>query len=507
MYRMIAIDVDDTLFNDDRMVSDATKLALIEAVKKGVIVTLATGRMYASTKQIAELLPTPFGLVRAGVAPGPSEDQVGHADVREDRAQGRLPLLRRRAGRRGHQARGAARALPRGALRGRHRVGQPARDPRRGPAGLVPGDTVRRLVQRAPARLRRRVRPVGDARGRGRQRQRGDRHRPDAGARPRRAGADRHADHALAGLAAAQVEEVVILGRRGPAQAAFTNPELRELGELTRAAPIIDPAELELDEHSRRWLETEADPTHKRNFELLKDYSELPVGDKSHRITLRFLGSPVELIGEGEDGKVEAMRIVRNRIEPGADGALRAVATDVEEVIPCGLVIRSIGYRGTPLEDVPFDVRRGLIRNAGGRVCDEDGTPVARRVRRRLDQARPERRDRDEQEGRRRHGGADRRGRRGRTAGRAGGAGRRGDRGVAARQRPRRGRVGRLAGDRRARARARRVAGPPAREARARAPARRRGPRHAGRALRGCGQAATASAARAARRPTASRRP
>ncbi len=70
------------------------------------------------------------------------------------------------------------------------------------------------------------------------------------------------------------------------------------------------------------------------------------------------------------------MRIVRNRIEPGADGALRAVATEVEEVIPCGLVIRSIGYRGTPLEDVPFDVRRGLIRNAGGRVCEEDGTPL-----------------------------------------------------------------------------------------------------------------------------------
>ena len=184
------------------------------------------------------------------------------------------------------------------------------------------------------------------------------------------------ADHALAGLAAAQVEEVVILGRRGPAQAAFTNPELRELGELSRAAPVVDPAELELDEHSRRWLETEADPTAKRNFELLKDYSERPVGDKSHRITLRFLRSPVELIGEGDDGKVEAMRIVRNRIEPGADGALRAVATDVEEVIPCGLVIRSIGYRGTPLEDVPFDVRRGLIRNAGGRVCEEDGTPL-----------------------------------------------------------------------------------------------------------------------------------
>jgi ferredoxin/flavodoxin---NADP+ reductase len=71
------------------------------------------------------------------------------------------------------------------------------------------------------------------------------------------------------------------------------------------------------------------------------------------------------------------MRIVHNRIEPGRDGSLRAVPTDREEVIPCGLVIRSIGYRGTPLGDVPFDPRRGLIRNEGGRVCGEHGRPHA----------------------------------------------------------------------------------------------------------------------------------
>jgi len=185
------------------------------------------------------------------------------------------------------------------------------------------------------------------------------------------------ADHALAGLASSQVEEVILLGRRGPAQAAFTNPELRELGELSRAAPVVDPVELELDEHSRAWLETEADPTSKRNYELLRAYAERPLGDASHRITMRFLRSPVELLGEGEDGHVTGMRIVHNRIEPGRDGALRAVATDREEVIPCGLVIRSIGYRGTPLGDVPFDPRRGLIRNDGGRVCGEDGAPHA----------------------------------------------------------------------------------------------------------------------------------
>jgi ferredoxin--NADP+ reductase len=185
------------------------------------------------------------------------------------------------------------------------------------------------------------------------------------------------ADHALAALSSAQVEEVILLGRRGPAQAAFTNPELRELGELSRAAPVVDPVELDLDEHSRAWLENGAEPTAKRNFELLRQYAERPLGDASHRITLRFLRSPVELLGAGADGHVAGMRIVHNRIEPGRDGSLRAVATDREEVIPCGLVIRSIGYRGTPLADVPFDLRRGLIRNDGGRVCGEDGEPQA----------------------------------------------------------------------------------------------------------------------------------
>jgi ferredoxin--NADP+ reductase len=185
------------------------------------------------------------------------------------------------------------------------------------------------------------------------------------------------ADHALAALASAQVEEVILLGRRGPAQAAFTNPELRELGELSRAAPVVEPAELELDEHSRAWLENDADPTARRNYELLRAYSERPLGDASHRITLRFLRSPVELLGEGDHGHVTGMRIVHNRIEPGRDGRLRAVPTDREEVIPCGLVIRSIGYRGTPLGDVPFDPLRGLIRNERGRVCGEDGDPHA----------------------------------------------------------------------------------------------------------------------------------
>ena len=185
------------------------------------------------------------------------------------------------------------------------------------------------------------------------------------------------ADHAVAGLAAAQVEHVVLLGRRGPAQAAFTNPELRELGELARADVVVQPEEIELDEYSRAWLESDdADPTARRNVEILRGYSELPPPSKSHRIELKFLRSPLEVLGEDERGCVGGLRVVRNRIEPDASGALRAVSTGEEEVLQCGLVLRSIGYRGNPLPGVPFDERRGLIANQGGRVCTEEGEPL-----------------------------------------------------------------------------------------------------------------------------------
>src|SRR4051795_5301725 len=126
------------------------------------------------------------------------------------------------------------------------------------------------------------------------------------------------ADHAVEALARAQIEHVTLLGRRGPAQAAFTNPELRELGELARAEVIVDPADLELDEHSARWLEEEGTPTAKRNVEMLREYASRELGDKTHRLELKFLRSPVEIVGEGEDGAVTGLRVVRNRIEPDA---------------------------------------------------------------------------------------------------------------------------------------------------------------------------------------------
>ena len=174
------------------------------------------------------------------------------------------------------------------------------------------------------------------------------------------------ADHALDAFGMAGVTEVVLLGRRGPAEAAFTNPELRELGELERADVIVDPAQLD-------GVAEPEDQTKRRNVEILREYAQRTPTGKSHRLELRFLRSPLEILGEGEDGPVTGIRLAVNRLVSGEDGRVRAEPTGEEEVIECGLVLRSIGYRGTPVAGIPFDERRGLIRNDGGRVCKESG--------------------------------------------------------------------------------------------------------------------------------------
>ena len=176
------------------------------------------------------------------------------------------------------------------------------------------------------------------------------------------------ADHALDVLAASRVREVVVLGRRGPAQAAFTNPELLELGELSEADVVVDPAELErgLEVHDER---AEQDATARRNVEILREYAAREPKGHPKRIVLRFLLSPSALVA-GEDGHLAAVELIRNELVPGPDGSLRAQATAETETIPAGLVFRAIGYRGIPLPRVPFDERSGVIPNAGGRVTD-----------------------------------------------------------------------------------------------------------------------------------------
>jgi len=174
------------------------------------------------------------------------------------------------------------------------------------------------------------------------------------------------ADHALDLLEHNHIEEIVVVGRRGPAQAAFTNPELLELGELTDADVIVDPAELE---RALAVEDPQTTPTAERNVELLREYAARPPAGRRRRIVLRFLLSPVALLGDPVHG-VSAVELVRNELSAGSDGTLHAHATAEHETIPAGLVFRAIGYRGIPLPGVPFDERRGVIPNDGGRVID-----------------------------------------------------------------------------------------------------------------------------------------
>jgi ferredoxin/flavodoxin---NADP+ reductase len=183
------------------------------------------------------------------------------------------------------------------------------------------------------------------------------------------------ADHALEVLADSRVEEVVVVGRRGPAQAAFTNPELLELGELADADVIVDEAELE------RALavpdpDAEANATSRRNVEILRSYAARPPTGQPKRIVLRFLLSPTALIA-GENGHLSAIELTRNELVEAPGGGLRAQGTDQSETIEAGLVFRAIGYRGIRLPQVPFDERGGVIPNDGGRVRDPDsGAPA-----------------------------------------------------------------------------------------------------------------------------------
>jgi ferredoxin--NADP+ reductase len=176
-------------------------------------------------------------------------------------------------------------------------------------------------------------------------------------------------DAAIAAISASGLREIVVVGRRGPVQAAWTSTELGELGELAGADVVVDPTELELDPVSEQEL-AGASNIVQRNMDILRDFAAREPAGKPVTIRLRFGASPVAVHGED---RVEAVEIVRNRLEPDDRGSVRAVATDERDVLPCGIVFRSVGYYGVPLAGVPYDERTGTIPNHGGRVLDPDG--------------------------------------------------------------------------------------------------------------------------------------
>ena len=210
------------------------------------------------------------------------------------------------------------------------------------------------------------------------------------------------ADHALAALRKSRVKRVTLLGRRGPVQASFTNPELREFGRLDGVCAEVDASALEIDAASRAALEGNAVKT--RNMSTLRGYAGVggtgaaagaagagavaaseggtgaaaasTQGDASRDgdrvVRFRFLVSPLEVVGEG--GRVTGVRIERNRLVEQDDGYLRAEGTGETKTLPCGMVIRSVGYRGAPVPGVPFEERRGIVPNEGGRVLVAAGS-------------------------------------------------------------------------------------------------------------------------------------
>lgn len=180
------------------------------------------------------------------------------------------------------------------------------------------------------------------------------------------------ADHALERLADSTVEDIVIVGRRGPAEAKFTTKELRELGELANADIFVREEELEVGEASLAAIA--GDVNAMKNLEVLRDFAKQTPEGKPRRVHIRFLLSPLELRGNGH---VSSVLFGKNRLEERQGGGLAAVATGETEEFPAELVFRSVGYQGTALADIPFDERAGVIPNEAGRVLTaRGGAPV-----------------------------------------------------------------------------------------------------------------------------------
>ncbi|MGW4477714.1 FAD-dependent oxidoreductase [Rhodococcus triatomae] len=176
------------------------------------------------------------------------------------------------------------------------------------------------------------------------------------------------ADHALKALRDSSIREVVVVGRRGPVQAAYSTPEFLALGHLAGVDIVIDESELDLDAASAAILDAPgAHPAALLKMELAREFAARPATPGNKRIVFRYLASPTEL--RGDDGRVAEVDLVRNTL----DGDLVAVATDETETVAASLVLRSVGYRGKPVEGLPFDEARAVLPNDRGRVDGVEG--------------------------------------------------------------------------------------------------------------------------------------
>jgi ferredoxin--NADP+ reductase len=174
------------------------------------------------------------------------------------------------------------------------------------------------------------------------------------------------AGYAVSALKASGVKTVWLLGRRGPVEAAYSPGEIEELGELEGADLVVDPKEAVIDDVSK--AEYDSDRESKKKTDYVIEHAKKGEGSNPRKIRARFRVSPVELIGK--DGKVAAVKLEKNKLVSDGKGGAKAAGTGEFDTIEVGLVLRSVGYRGIPVPGVPFDEKSGHIPNENGRVTD-----------------------------------------------------------------------------------------------------------------------------------------
>ena len=176
-------------------------------------------------------------------------------------------------------------------------------------------------------------------------------------------------------LRRSSLREVVLLGRRGGAQAAFSTKEIEELSRVQGVDLVVPPDEVDEDPVTTAWLAGDAPRAAQRNWKFLREQAGHGEGRAPRKVRTIFRASPVEVLGR--DGRVVGLRALRNELRADADGVPRPVATDESFTIDCEVVLAAIGYRGVPVPGLPFCERRGVVPNDEGRVLrDADGGEV-----------------------------------------------------------------------------------------------------------------------------------
>ncbi|MDE1920566.1 MAG: NADP oxidoreductase [Candidatus Omnitrophica bacterium] len=174
--------------------------------------------------------------------------------------------------------------------------------------------------------------------------------------------------NALDVLAESKIKEVHLFGRRGPVQASFTSPELREMGELSSCYPVVDPKDLQLNESSLKELQDTANAWHKKNYEIMKSYLSIDPQGRKRKFVMHFFRSPVEIMGKG---RVQKARFEINALT-GDPNKQKVRGTGKFEEIDCGIFFRSVGYSGTRIQGLPFSTEAGIVPNQLGRVIDSE---------------------------------------------------------------------------------------------------------------------------------------